>query len=61
MCTVCVLLVCRHLPVHVAGLVGVSVAQVEAGWRHSAVVTRDGRVYTFGWAKYGQLGHGTHE
>lgn len=48
----------RHLPTRVLGMEGQHVARVECGWRHSAVVTREGRVFTFGWSKYGQLGHG---
>lgn len=31
-----------------------------AGWRHSVVVSDKGQLYTFGWSKYGQLGHGDH-
>lgn len=52
---------CRYNPVQVQGLSGVVVTQVQAGWRHSAAVSGDGRVYTFGWSKYGQLGHGDYE
>lgn len=50
----------RYLPTAVVGLEGSHVSQAECGWRHSAVVTDAGRVYTFGWSKYGQLGHGDH-
>ena len=31
---------------------------MQCGWRHSVCVTEAGEVYTFGWSKYGQLGHG---
>ncbi|NWT74085.1 RCCD1 protein, partial [Prunella himalayana] len=35
------------------------VSAVSCGSRHTAVVTRGGELYTWGWGKYGQLGHGT--
>ncbi|KAG2425442.1 hypothetical protein HXX76_013652 [Chlamydomonas incerta] len=50
----------RYTPTRVVGLEGVTVTSVVCGWRHSAVVTDEGRVFTFGWSKYGQLGHGDH-
>ena len=34
---------------------------VACGWRHSAAITRSGRLFTFGWSRYGQLGHGDNE
>ncbi|XP_075570627.1 RCC1 domain-containing protein 1 [Pelecanus crispus] len=34
------------------------VSKVSCGSRHTAVVTRGGELYTWGWGKYGQLGHG---
>ncbi|NXH97399.1 RCCD1 protein, partial [Pachycephala philippinensis] len=34
------------------------VSTVSCGSRHTAVITRGGELYTWGWGKYGQLGHG---
>ncbi|KAK9826396.1 hypothetical protein WJX81_007348 [Elliptochloris bilobata] len=48
----------RWAPVQVNGLEGRVLRQVACGWRHTVVVDVDGGVYTFGWSKYGQLGHG---
>ncbi|XP_006867200.1 PREDICTED: RCC1 domain-containing protein 1 [Chrysochloris asiatica] len=31
--------------------------KASCGSRHTAVVTRSGELYTWGWGKYGQLGH----
>ena len=39
----------------------IEVTHVAAGSRHSALVDADGRVWTFGWGLYGQLGHETCE
>ncbi|XP_058521304.1 RCC1 domain-containing protein 1 isoform X1 [Ochotona princeps] len=36
---------------------GAEVAKASCGSRHTAVVTRTGELYTWGWGKYGQLGH----
>ncbi|XP_059227532.1 RCC1 domain-containing protein 1 isoform X1 [Mustela nigripes] len=36
---------------------GAEAAQASCGSRHTAVVTRTGELYTWGWGKYGQLGH----
>ncbi|NWR55420.1 RCCD1 protein, partial [Bucorvus abyssinicus] len=34
------------------------VGEVSCGSRHTAIITRGGELYTWGWGKYGQLGHG---
>lgn len=31
---------------------------VTSGWRHSLALDAEGRVYSWGWGAYGQLGHG---
>ncbi|RZC54280.1 hypothetical protein C5167_013139 [Papaver somniferum] len=31
---------------------------VACGWRHTISVCASGSLYTYGWSKYGQLGHG---
>lgn len=31
---------------------------VACGWRHTISVSSSGWLYTYGWSKYGQLGHG---
>lgn len=48
----------RHSPARVHNLDGVPVTNVACGWRHSAAIDSGGRVFTWGWSKYGQLGHG---
>lgn len=37
---------------------GSDAVKASCGSRHTAVVTRAGDLYTWGWGKYGQLGHG---
>eukprot|EP00071_Canis_lupus_P038367 XP_022271924.1 RCC1 domain-containing protein 1 [Canis lupus familiaris] len=36
---------------------GADVVKASCGSRHTAVVTGTGELYTWGWGKYGQLGH----
>ncbi|CAH2065981.1 unnamed protein product [Thlaspi arvense] len=42
-------------------LLNMEPVMVSAGLWHAAVVGRDGRVCTWGWGRYGCLGHGTEE
>lgn len=52
----------RDTPELVQGaLAGVNIKTVACGWRHSCAVSEKGELYTFGWSKYGQLGHGDNE
>jgi RCC1 and BTB domain-containing protein len=46
-----------HSPRLVESLLGKKPRQVGCGGFHSAVVTEDGRLYTFGGGEHGQLGH----
>ena len=39
------------------GLRGVRVVAVSCGFYHTAAVSDDGAVYTWGWGNWGQLGH----
>ncbi|XLS52130.1 hypothetical protein HN51_012807 [Arachis hypogaea] len=40
---------------------GEKMIMVACGWRHTICVSCSGAVYTTGWSKYGQLGHGDFE
>eukprot|EP00245_Coleochaete_scutata_P012098 TRINITY_DN4638_c0_g1_i1.p1 TRINITY_DN4638_c0_g1~~TRINITY_DN4638_c0_g1_i1.p1 ORF type:complete len:425 (+),score=61.67 TRINITY_DN4638_c0_g1_i1:61-1275(+) len=48
----------RKLPELVTSVQGERMAMVACGWRHTIAATASGKVYTVGWSKYGQLGHG---
>ncbi|KAJ0097762.1 hypothetical protein Patl1_28023 [Pistacia atlantica] len=39
-------------------LQGERMVMVACGWRHTISVSSSGGLYTYGWSKYGQLGHG---
>jgi RCC1 and BTB domain-containing protein len=47
-----------HSPRLVETLLGKRPIQIACGGFHSAVVTQDGKMYTFGGGEHGQLGHG---
>lgn len=40
---------------------GQKMVLVACGWRHTITVSSSGSIYTYGWSKYGQLGHGDFE
>lgn len=42
------------------GLKGLKIVQVRAGDQHMAVLTKEGKVYTWGYNDFGQLGWGLH-
>lgn len=46
---------------NVALLQGEKMDLVACGWRHTIAVAESGNLYTYGWSKYGQLGHGDHK
>ncbi|KAG8235979.1 hypothetical protein J437_LFUL015133, partial [Ladona fulva] len=45
-------------PTLVESLCEEHIVEISAGQYHSMALTEDGRVYTWGWGVYGQLGHG---
>lgn len=51
--------VTQGTPVVVQGLAGIPIVAVAAGYAHSMALTRDGRVFVWGWDAEGQLGLGT--
>ena len=48
------------VPRLIEALSGVVVKQVAAGYDHSMVLMREGGVFTWGYGRYGQLGHGNY-
>lgn len=51
----------RLVPGEVMSIPGEQMNLVACGWRHTIAVSDSGGLYTYGWSKYGQLGHGDHE
>ncbi|KAL9233360.1 hypothetical protein vseg_008375 [Gypsophila vaccaria] len=51
----------RLVPEKVSPIAGIKMTLVACGWRHTITVTTSGNIYTYGWSKYGQLGHGDFE
>ncbi|XP_020588013.1 ultraviolet-B receptor UVR8 [Phalaenopsis equestris] len=46
------------IPHKLEALKDCSISQVSGGWRHTMALTSDGRLYGWGWNKFGQLGVG---
>ncbi|KAF7016585.1 hypothetical protein CFC21_030166 [Triticum aestivum] len=51
----------RFVPEKVSSVEGEKMVLVACGWRHTITVSSSGSLYTYGWSKYGQLGHGDFE
>ncbi|KAG0488076.1 hypothetical protein HPP92_006887 [Vanilla planifolia] len=51
----------RLIPEKVMANDGKAMVLVACGWRHTITVSSSGKLYTYGWSKYGQLGHGNFE
>ncbi|KAJ7957057.1 ultraviolet-B receptor UVR8-like [Quillaja saponaria] len=48
----------RLIPEKVSTIDGEKMDMVACGWRHTISGSSSGGLYTYGWSKYGQLGHG---
>ncbi|KAJ4951449.1 hypothetical protein NE237_028281 [Protea cynaroides] len=51
----------RLVPQLVSAVDGQKMVLVACGWRHTISVSSSGGLYSYGWSKYGQLGHGDFE
>ena len=48
----------REEPAPVSGLSGKNIVTISCGSSHSAAISAEGDLYTWGRGNYGQLGHG---
>ncbi|KAI5083717.1 hypothetical protein GOP47_0003460 [Adiantum capillus-veneris] len=48
----------RLIPEAAPSIPGEQINLVACGWRHTIAVSDSGVLFTYGWSKYGQLGHG---
>ncbi|KAG6595606.1 Ultraviolet-B receptor UVR8, partial [Cucurbita argyrosperma subsp. sororia] len=48
----------RLVPHRLEALCGDSISQISGGWRHTMALTTDGKLYGWGWNKFGQVGVG---
>lgn len=48
----------KHMPTKLSFFDNIEISQIAAGNEHTAVLTKAGDVYTFGFNGSGQLGHG---
>lgn len=48
----------REEPAPVSGLSGKNIVAISCGSSHSAAISAEGDLYTWGRGNYGQLGHG---
>eukprot|EP01084_Bolivina_argentea_P073109 132689_1 len=49
----------QPVPTLVSSLSAISVSHISCGQNHTMCITSEGKIYSWGWAKYGQLGLGT--
>ncbi|XP_065334376.1 RCC1 and BTB domain-containing protein 1-like [Cloeon dipterum] len=49
----------QNIPRKVPGLEGITITKIVCGTNHALALSNDGKVYSWGWNKYGQLGNGT--
>ncbi|CAB3379992.1 Hypothetical predicted protein [Cloeon dipterum] len=49
----------QNIPRKVPGLEGITITRIFCGYLHALALSNDGKVYSWGWNKYGQLGNGT--